>query len=1078
MRLWPCSRKPSLPAISSSTTAERTSSSENPSPNRRTNGPIAHEALLSLALLNSSALRPSKSRRLTSLPSVAPRISPRLLTTSTTSGSGLFQLESDRTPIFAPQPTLASGAVLVKISASGPIATSRYCDHRPSSISASLSRAAASLPGTTERIAPPMRCSSFSRISPASRKSPRARSSMTRSIAEMAKVTPAALTACRSTGARMRPVGRRSSSSMPNRRSPGTLAGSGRSIRSAIVGAERDTSSIAPPRITTGVGPSSRSSRPARTALLMSAGSMCAVAAIMSERVRFKWGDCVSATIRCLRALVSSSYRLLKKTILEGLPMSSRFRASLFACAAALTLSAPAAAPAAGPARPWTNRALSADERAALVVQQLTQDEKMSLVFGWFATDADWKNNFKAPAGSRIGSAGYVPGIARLGIPPQWQTDAGVGVATQGAAPSKRERTALPSGIATAATWNPDLAFQGGRMIGSEARSSGFNVMLAGGVNLLRDPRNGRNFEYGGEDPLLAGTIVGSEIAGIQSNHIISTAKHYAVNDLETGRMGHDAQIYPAAARVSDLLAFQLEIERGDPGSVMCSYNRVNGTYACENKWLLSDVLRGAFGFRGFVMSDWGATHSTVPAALAGLDQESGWPFDDAAFYGPALKAAVASGQVPQARLDEMATRILRSMFAVGVVDDPVPASAPIDYAAHEAVSQADEEQAIVLLKNDGNLLPLANVRSVAIIGGHADKGVLSGSGSSLVYPRGGNAVPGLQPTAWPGPVMYYPSSPIDELRRLMPNAKISFADGSDPAAAAAAARAADVAIVFGTQWSGEGFDVAMKLDGNQDAVIDAVTQENPRTAVVLETNAGVAMPWAARVPAIVEAWYPGRAGGKAIANVLTGRVNPSGHLPTTFAASEDQLPRPVKPGGTTEKEQFPLPYTEGATVGYKWFDAKNLQPLFPFGHGLSYTRFELGQPAVSANADGTVTVQFPVRNVGQRRGMEVAQVYASPAAGGWEAPKRLAAFQKVDLAPGASKIVSVTIDPRLLATFDNGSQQWRIAPGDYRIIVGESARDLGGSATVSLPGLTIPSNWRPGPAAAAPAPQRGERGR
>src|SRR5256885_1211234 len=247
--------------------------------------------------------------------------------------------------------------------------------------------------------------------------------------------------------------------------------------------------------------------------------------------------------------------------------MSSRFRVALLACATGLSLSA-ASAPAATPARPWMNRSLGPDERAALVVQQMTKDEKLGLVFGWFATDADWKNNYKAPPGSRLGSAGYVPGIARLGIPPQWQTDAGIGVATQGAAPKKRERTALPSGIATSATWNPDIAFQGGRMIGAEARASGFNVMLAGGVNLLRDPRNGRNFEYGGEDPLLAGTIVGSEIAGIQSNHIISTAKHYAINDLETGRKGHDAQIDPPAAPKSDLPAFQFQIKPGDPGSI------------------------------------------------------------------------------------------------------------------------------------------------------------------------------------------------------------------------------------------------------------------------------------------------------------------------------------------------------------------------------------------------------------------------------------------------------------------------------------------------------------------------------
>ncbi|HET7606532.1 MAG TPA: glycoside hydrolase family 3 N-terminal domain-containing protein [Sphingomicrobium sp.] len=244
----------------------------------------------------------------------------------------------------------------------------------------------------------------------------------------------------------------------------------------------------------------------------------------------------------------------------------------------------------------------SAHARAEAAVKKMTQDEKLTLVLGYFGSDWEGK---KPPAAARYGSAGYVPGIPRLGIPPQWQTDAGVGVATQGGAATKRERTSLPSGIATAATWNPELAFQGGRMIGSEARASGFNVMLAGGVNLARDPRNGRNFEYGGEDPLLAGTMVGSQVAGIQSNNIISTTKHYALNDLETGRKGHDVRIDPAAARMSDLLAFQFAIERGDPGSVMCAYNKVDGDFACENDWLLNDVLKDDWGFAGYVMSDW-----------------------------------------------------------------------------------------------------------------------------------------------------------------------------------------------------------------------------------------------------------------------------------------------------------------------------------------------------------------------------------------------------------------------------------------------------------------------------------------
>jgi beta-glucosidase len=727
---------------------------------------------------------------------------------------------------------------------------------------------------------------------------------------------------------------------------------------------------------------------------------------------------------------------------------------------------------------PWMNPASSPDARAAQVVAQMTQEEKLRLVFSYFGTDKPENGGFKASPDARYGSAGYVPGIPRLGIPPQWETDAGIGVATQGSDPNPRLRTALPSGIATAATWNPQIAFEGGRMIGSEARNSGFNVQLAGGIDLLRDPRNGRNFEYGGEDPLLAGTIVGSEIAGIQSNHVISTIKHYALNDLETGRNAHNAIIDPAAARVSDLLAFEFAVERGHPGSVMCSYNRVNGDFSCENKWLLTDVLKRDWGFPGYVMSDWGAVHSTVKAALAGLDQESGWPFDKEPYFREPLAAAVASGAVPQNRLDDMARRVVRSMFANGLVDNPVPASAPIDYTADEAVSQADAEQGIVLLKNAGNLLPIAaTAKRIVVIGGHADKGVLAGSGSSLVYPRGGNAVPGLQPSGWPGPVVYYPSSPLDELRRLLPQANITFVDGADPAAAAAAARSADLAIVFGTQWSGESFDVAMSLDGNQNALIDAVAQANPRTAVVLETNAGVVMPWVSRVGAIVEAWYPGRAGGKAIADILTGRVNPSGRLPTTFAASDSQLPRPVRPGGNSENDSFNLPYTEGAAVGYKWFDKNNLQPLFPFGYGLSYTSFALGTPVVTANADGSVTVRVPVRNTGPRRGSDVAEVYVGPLAGGWEAPKRLGGFQKVDLAPGASQTVSVTIDPRLLATFDEASQQWRIAPGAYKVMVGESSRDISGTTAVNIPAMALPATWRPGLASAAPVPTRGERG-
>ncbi|MGZ3305403.1 MAG: glycoside hydrolase family 3 protein, partial [Asticcacaulis sp.] len=523
--------------------------------------------------------------------------------------------------------------------------------------------------------------------------------------------------------------------------------------------------------------------------------------------------------------------------------MSLKTRLTLFAAVAALStgaLSVPVMAQDAP--RPWMNTALDPDARADLLVSAMTPKEKLQLVFGYFSTDAPWKM-FKHPEGGMPDSAGYIDGIARLGVPAQSETDAGVGVATQ-RSPTPRFRTSLPSGLATSATWDRDAAFAGGALIGNEARLSGFNVQLAGGVDLVREPRNGRNFEYTGEDPLLAGTIDGFQIKGIQSNHIISTLKHYALNDQETDRNTLDVKIGDAAARQSDLLAFQLAHEIGQPGSVMCSYNRVNGAYACENDWLLNKVLKTDFGFKGYVMSDWGATHSTVPAANAGLDQESGYPFDQSPYFNEALAEAVQDGWVSQARFDNMAHRIVRSMFANGLFENPISdKSASIDFAAHAATTQADAEGAIVLLKNDA-LLPVAkNVRTIAIIGGHADKGVLSGGGSSQVYPVGGLAVPDEGPNGFPGPMVFDPSSPMQGLQKRV-SAKITYIDGKDPKAAAELARKSDLVIVFATQWTAESFDVPnLSLPGKQDALIDAVAEANHKTVVVLETGGPVLMP-------------------------------------------------------------------------------------------------------------------------------------------------------------------------------------------------------------------------------------------
>jgi beta-glucosidase len=746
----------------------------------------------------------------------------------------------------------------------------------------------------------------------------------------------------------------------------------------------------------------------------------------------------------------------MKRQQMSGLVMA------LMLTTALPTAAAHAQAAAASASKPWMNTKLSADQRADLIVAQMTQDEKLTLVFGYFGSNQD-KPKFTPHAEARMGSAGYIPGIARLGVPPQWETDAGVGVATQRESSDPYlERTSLPSGIATAATWNPELAFKGGAMIGSEARSSGFNVQLAGGVNLARDPRNGRNFEYGGEDPLLAGVMVGAQIKGIQSNNIISTIKHWALNGQETNRMTVSSNIGDAAARQSDFLAFEFAIEQSNPGSVMCAYNRINSTYACENDYLLNQVLKTDWAYKGYVMSDWGGTHSTAKAANAGLDQESAYTFDKQPFFGAPLKAALADGSVSQARLDDMAKRITRSMFAHGLFDHPV-VKGPIDFAAHAKVTQADAEESIVLLKNDGGLLPIAKTaKKIVVIGSHSDVGVLSGGGSSQVFPIGGMAVKGLGPKGFPGPIVFHPSSPLKALKARNPGVTFTYDDGSYPAAAAKAAAGADLVIVFAHQWAAESQDYSLTLADNQDALIDAVAAANPKTAVVLETGGPVLMPWLPKVGAVVEAWYAGTNGGEAIARVLTGEVNPSGRLPITFPQSADQLPRPVIDGDNAKPElMVDANYDiEGAAVGYKWFDQKGHKPLFAFGHGLSYSTFGYSDLKTSAAGD-TLTVSFKVTNTGKTAGKDVPQVYVGPKGGSsWEAPRRLGGFKKVDLAPGASTQVSVTVDPRLLATFDSKAKAWTIAAGAYEVSLGASSRDLGAKADVTLAAKTLPVSY------------------
>jgi len=439
----------------------------------------------------------------------------------------------------------------------------------------------------------------------------------------------------------------------------------------------------------------------------------------------------------------------------------------------------------------------------------MTLDEKLRLVFGYSdqaltevskVPDDIVSPELKTYVVTHLvkGSAGFVPGVPRLGIPDQTQTDASIGVRN-----SFIPSTALPSSLATAASFDPEVPRAGGAMIGAEARATGHNTMLAGGINLAREPRNGRNFEYAGEDPLLAGTMVAALINGIQSNRIISTIKHYAVNDQETLRTSLDVTISAEAMRQSDLLAFELAIEKSSPGSVMCSYNLINGRWGCENDYLLNTVLKKDWGYKGFVMSDWGAVHSTAPAANNGLDQFTGFccKEDKPWFAPPAMKSALQSGELSRSRLDDMVERILWALFAKGPVDDPVKV-APIDYAANAAVSQRAAEESLVLLKNEGGLLPLRGVKSIAVIGGHADQGVLAGAGSSDVTPLGGDRKIGGH--------SYLPSPPLDALRRELPKTKIAFDAGADHTAAAALAAKSDVAIVFVTRHNSEGSEASL----------------------------------------------------------------------------------------------------------------------------------------------------------------------------------------------------------------------------------------------------------------------------
>ena len=707
---------------------------------------------------------------------------------------------------------------------------------------------------------------------------------------------------------------------------------------------------------------------------------------------------------------------------------------------------------------PWSNPSLSPDERASMVVKEMTIDEKITLLHG---TGMAGLSLMSPLAVHSNGGAGYVPGIPRLGIPAIQMSDAAYGVRSSGE--NGRYSTALPADVAGAASWDLEAGYEYGALIGRELRAQGYNMTLGGGTNLTREPRNGRTFEYLGEDPVLAGKMVGAVMKGLQAQHVIGDIKHYALNDQESGRNAVNVNIDRRAARESDLLAFEIGLQESDVAAVMCSYNRVNGDYACENKYLLTDLLKKDWNFKGFVLSDWGGTHSIEKASAAGLDHEQPGEI----FYGDDFKKAVESGKVPAAELDDHVQRILRSMFATGVVDDP-PQKSVVDVVGGFEVAQRIAEQSTVLLKNANAQLPLdaTKIHSIAVIGPHADVGMISGGGSAQVDPPGGNAImpPGKGNTHWQDHI-WFPTSPLKSIHAKAPGANVQFDSGADPAAAAALAKSADVAIIFAHEWESEGMDLdSLSLPDNQDELIAKVAAANPHTVVVLETGTAVTMPWADQVSGILEAWFAGSRGAEAVANILFGDVNPSAKLPMTFPRSEADLPHPtvVKPPKiTTDADRqgwkriagglpaFQVTYDEGVKVGYKWYDAENKPVLFPFGFGLSYTTYSYSNLKVTPGKNPHVT--FTVTNTGNRAGAEVAEVYASLPAAAAEPPKRLVGWSKLKLNAGESKEVSVEVDPKYLSIFNVEKNAWQLLPGDYGIMVGGSSQSLPLKASVSL---------------------------